>query len=411
MATVDVDLGVNSSNTYSIAGKQLKFNAEDDIKPYLEDLGNRKELKKLDFSGNTLGIEASKALSETILQHKDTLVEVDFSDIYTGRLNTEIPKSLGFLLPALLKLPNLKLINLSDNAFGLQTIDPIEDFISKAISIEHLILSNNGMGPFAGSRIGSSLFKLYVAKKEANKSSLKTFICGRNRLENGSINYLSIGLRNHKDLSTVKLYQNGIRPAGISKLVSQGLSHSKVLKILDLQDNTITLSGAEAIAQSLSKWDKLSELNLNDSLLNPKGSLVLVNALNEKPKETLKILKLQFNELEQDSLEALTFAIKDNLPNLQLLELNGNRFEEDCDEIKKIISIFEDRGFGEIDELDELEECDSEEEEEEEEDAEEDVLENDADLDQLEEDLIGKAERPDKDVDQIANELAKAHIN
>ena len=107
-------------------------------------------------------------------------------------MNTEIPQSLEYLLPALLKLPNLKLINLSDNAFGLQTIDPIEAYLAKAVSIEHLILSNNGMGPFAGSRIGGSLFKLAKAKKAEGKESLKTFICGRNRLENGSVNYLSV---------------------------------------------------------------------------------------------------------------------------------------------------------------------------------------------------------------------------
>ena len=44
------------------------------------------------------------------------------------------------------------------------------------------------------------LFKLAKAKKAEGKESLKTFICGRNRLENGSVNYLSVGLRNHKDL-------------------------------------------------------------------------------------------------------------------------------------------------------------------------------------------------------------------
>lgn len=98
--------------------------------------------------------------------------------------------------------------------------------MAKAVSIEHLILSNNGMGPFAGSRI-EDLCLLAKAKKAEGKESLKTFICGRNRLENGSVNYLSVGLRNHKDLEVVRLYQNGIRPAGISKLVEQGLSNNK----------------------------------------------------------------------------------------------------------------------------------------------------------------------------------------
>ena len=104
--------------------------------------------------------------------------------------------------------------------FGLQTIDQLKLIWPKLFPSRHLILSNNGMGPFAGVRIGGSLFKLAKAKKEEGKErSLKTFICGRNRLENGSVNYLSVGLRITRIWEVVRLYQNGIRPAGISKLV------------------------------------------------------------------------------------------------------------------------------------------------------------------------------------------------
>ncbi|CCG25522.1 Rna1 GTPase-activating protein [Candida orthopsilosis Co 90-125] len=411
MASIDVELGVTPETTYSIAGKQIKFNSEADIEPYIKELNEVKNVTKIDFSGNTIGIEASKALSEALLKHKDTVVEINFSDLYTGRLNTEIPQSLNYLLPALLKFPNLKLINLSDNAFGLQTIDPIEAYIAKAVSLEHLILSNNGMGPFAGSRIGGSLFKLAKAQIAAKKSSsLKTFICGRNRLENGSVNYLAVGLRNHKDLEVVRLYQNGIRPAGISKLVEKGLSHNKKLKVLDLQDNTITTSGAIKLAESITNWPDLVELNLNDSLLKNKGSLEVVRAFGKNKKENLTVLKLQYNELETDSLAVLADLIGEYLPNLKLLELNGNRFEEDSEHIESIKEVFEKRGFGEIDELDELEELDSDEEEEEEEE-EEDSLEVDLDLEELEKELAGvKLENKDSAVDDIADELSKAHI-
>ena len=75
---------------------------------------------------------------------------------------------------------------------------------------------------------------------------------------------------------------------------------------------------------------------------------------------------------------------------MKFLELNGNRFEEDSEHIDKINGIFEERGYGEIDELDELEELDSEEEEDDEDDeGEDDTLEEDLDLTQLEEELAG----------------------
>lgn len=416
MATVDVELGVTPENTYSIAGKQLKFNSHDDIAPYLKEFEEQDSVFKIDFSGNTIGIEASKSLSESLLKnHKNTIVEINFSDLYTGRLNTEIPQSLSYLLPSLLQLPNLKIINLSDNAFGLQTIDPIEDYLSKAVTIEHLILSNNGMGPFAGERIGKSLFKLSQAKSKASQSSLKTFICGRNRLENGSINYLAIGLRNHKDLEIVRLYQNGIRPIGISKLVSKGLSQNKNLHVIDLQDNTITTKGAIQLSKVIQNWEHLSELNLNDCLLKPKGSLVLIDSLlNGSIKKNLTSLKLQYNELESDALKLLIKVIDKVLPNLQTLELNGNRFGEDSEFIDEINEIFESRGFGAIDDLDDLEELDSDEEDEDEdeEDGEAEQEADEDDLDQLEKELAGiSIEEKDKSVDALASELSQAHIN
>lgn len=411
MASVSVDVGVKPGTTYSLAGKQLKLDTEKDIQSYLVDLTAMDSVSKIDLSGNTIGIDASRALSDAILRHKDSIVEVNFSDLYTGRLNTEIPQSLLYLLPALLQCSNLKIVNLSDNAFGLQTIDPIEDYLGKAVSVEHLILSNNGMGPFAGARIGKSLYKLAQAKKASKLPSLKTFICGRNRLENGSINYLAIGLRNHADLQTVRLYQNGIRPAGIAKLISQGLAQNANLQVLDLQDNTITTSAAIPLSQALVKWKKLTELNLNDCLLKPKGSLVLVDHLHDGDvREHFHTLKLQYNELEGDSLAKLVHVVEKKLPNLKVLELNGNRFDEESDHIEAVGAIFEERGFGELDDLDDLEEVDSEDEEDD--DDENDTFEGaETDLDQLETELAGlSVEDADLSVDEIAGELALTHL-
>lgn len=397
---------MSSSEVFSVAGRQLKLNTVADIAPYVADLGSKVGVTKIDFSGNTIGIEASKELGAAIVKHKDTLVEVNFSDLYTGRLNTEIPKSLNYLLPALLQCSKLTTVNLSDNAFGLQTIDPIEDYLSKAVTVEHLILSNNGMGPYAGARIGKSLYKLAKAKQASGHNSLKTFVCGRNRLENGSINYLSIGLRNHKDLSVVRLYQNGIRPAGVEKLIVLGLSRNKKLQVVDLQDNTLTSRASSALAKTLPEWRELEELNLNDCLLKPKGCLLLAEALAAgQASKQLSTLKLQYNELEPDSLAKLAVAVQNSLTNLKHLELNGNRFEEELEDLEAIRTAIDENSSGEIDELDDL---DSDEEDVSDEEDNEDTFEDfDASLSDLELELsASKAE----DVDELTEKLSEAHI-
>ncbi len=408
-----VQVVTTAENTYSIAGKQLKLTTYEDVAEICKEIEQVKGLTTVDLSGNTIGIEALEALSKALLTHKDSIADVEFSDIYTGRLNTEIPQSLGHLLPALLQMTNLQKLNLSDNALGLQAIEPIESYLAQAVTLEHLILSNNGMGPFAGARIGTALFKLAQLKIKQGKPSLKTFVCGRNRLENGSIDRLAVGLRNHEDLEVVRLYQNGIRPAGIAKLIKHGLVKNRKIKVLDLQDNTLTPRALEALAEALPGWAMLSELNLNDCLLKAKGSLRLLESiLHGEEKRELTHLKLQYNELDERSLRVLVKVINDKLPNLQTLELNGNTFDEEIEALEQINDIFDERGFGRLDELDDLEELDSDEEDDDEDDeGSSDKLPEDADLDEVERVLKGiDVSKEEQEVDELVGELEKTHI-
>ncbi|KAH3669067.1 hypothetical protein OGAPHI_001663 [Ogataea philodendri] len=380
-----IDLGIKPEETYSITNKGIKFDTLSDIKPYLDELSSKKDLKLIDISGNTISPECSKHLAQEIKKFSSTLLHLNLQDIYTSRDKNEIPASLSEFFPVILESPSLKVLNLSDNALGQDTIDILEDFLSKAKSLEHLILTNNGLGPFSGARVGKALYKLAKLKEKENSPPLKTFWCGRNRLENGSVDYLAIGFKANTHLEEIKLYQNGIRPQGIAKLISQGLAHLKNLQVLDLQDNTFTVPGSLALASVLPNWPQLIELNVNDCLLKSAGSLKVVEKLAELKDSKIQTLKLQYNELETDSLEILARAVG-SLEALKLLELNGNRFEEDSELIDKITEVFEERGFGELDELDDLEEPDSDEEDEDE-DEEEGDQEEDVDLADLEAEL------------------------
>ncbi|OWB80463.1 hypothetical protein B5S32_g4741 [[Candida] boidinii] len=405
MTTVyNIDLNIPKEETFSIANKALKLDTEEHIDPIIKDLKNFKIIKKLDISGNTFSPLASKKLVENLNEYKNDLIDVNLQDIYVSRDKDEIPASLKEFFPFFLNCPNLRVLNLSDNAFGQDTIEVLEDFISKAVSLEHLILTNNGLGPFSGARIGKALYNLSKAKSLAQENdsnkppiSLKTFWCGRNRLENGSIDYLSIGLRSHKNLEEIKLYQNGIRPIGIAKLITHGLSKIQSLKTIDLQDNTFTIKGSVALANSIENWENLIELNINDCLLKPKGCLNFIESLKIlKFNSNIKILKLQYNELDSECLQILSAILNDKLPNLIKLELDGNRFEEDDEYLVKIQDIFEERGV-ELDELEDLEEPDSDEEDEDE----------DEDDEEAED---GEAEDEDKSLDELEKELAAAHI-
>uniref|UniRef100_A0A060T6X8 ARAD1C17160p n=1 Tax=Blastobotrys adeninivorans TaxID=409370 RepID=A0A060T6X8_BLAAD len=397
-----------TEKTFSLEGKALKLDTEADIAPHLEGLTT--DVTKVVFKGNTIGVEASQALADKLKTLKDLEV-ADLSDIYTGRLREEIPKSLDIILTALLNCKKLHTIDLSDNAFGIATIDPLESFLAKHTPLEHLILANNGFGPEAGSRIGKALVKLAEAKKELGEDSpkLETVVCGRNRLENGSMEAWAEFLSAHGTIKELRLYQNGIRQEGIEHLFLHGLSASPHLEKLDLQDNTFTLRGATALSKTVASWNGLKELQISDCLLTAKGGEAFGRALLEcSGLHTLEVLKLQYNEIDANGLKLLIDAIAKNMPNLKALELNGNRFPEDHEHIDSLNQIFEDRGFGELDELDDMEEetddeDEDEDEEEEEEEQERESITRDADAAESE----NVAPEKSKTVDDLADQIAK----
>ncbi|KAF3763827.1 hypothetical protein M406DRAFT_332277 [Cryphonectria parasitica EP155] len=71
------------------------------------------------FSGASLCVRACGALAKCSLRYKKTLLALDFCDVFSARLTSEIAPALDAFVPAFLKLPSLELIRLSKNAFGL----------------------------------------------------------------------------------------------------------------------------------------------------------------------------------------------------------------------------------------------------------------------------------------------------
>lgn len=224
----------------------------------------------------------------------------------------------------------------------------------------------------------------------------------------------------HTGIKTIKMVQNGIRQEGITHLLTEGLRHAKGIQVLDLQDNTFTLMGAKALASVTPGWTQIQELGVGDSLLSAKGGLAVAAALAKGENTKLEILRLQYNDITAKGLEAFSKAAKDALPALKKIELNGNKFSEEDQSVMLLRELLEGRkekfagGVVVEDEwgLDSLSDLEDESEEEEEEEEEEEA-------EELREKLLEEAEeaqeepvaqKKDKDVDELAEELDKATI-
>ncbi|KAI1304738.1 hypothetical protein F5Y03DRAFT_166634 [Xylaria venustula] len=413
---------------FSLEGKGLKLDTAEDLEPHISPLRELQDVEEVRVLGNTLGIGACKLLGE-VLATKKTLKVANLADIFTGRLLNEIPEALSHLLTSILNLPNLRTINLNDNAFGLNTQEPLIAFLSSHVPLQHLYLNNNGLGPHAGINIANALSKLHAKKEEARKAGqdvpdLETVICGRNRLENGSMLAWAETFRLHNKVKVIKMVQNGIRQEGISLLLSEGLNHATGLEILDLQDNTFTVVGARALTKVVPLWTNILELGIGDSLLSAKGGVLLAGALSKGQNKKLETLRLQYNDITTVGVKDLSTAAEKALPALRRIELNGNKFSEDDESIVALQELLEKRkeeiggdildedAWG-VDSLSDLEELDSDEEEEEEEEEEEISTEERAE--KLVKDAEEAQEEPtvqlkDREVDELANKLQKTNI-
>jgi Ran GTPase-activating protein 1 len=333
----------------------------------------------------------------------------NFADIFTGRLISEIPDALTAICDALIDKSSLVEVNLSDNAFGGRSVDPMVPFITQNRSFQIFRLNNNGLGPAGGEVIANALRESARLSKAAGvKSNLRTVICGRNRLENGSSAAWADAFAEHGTLEEVRMVQNGIRMEGVINL-ARGLSQNPNLKHIDLQDNSFStegqLEGVAAWAKALSSWPELDTLNLSDCILSAKGEVpTLISSLIEGSNPKLKTLIIQNNNLETQTFEAIADAISSSLKNLMRLEVQWNDHEEDDEHIERLHDSLKQRGGRLIA---------TEDDEEEEEGAEEEDDEEKAEGPVVAAALNEKAQEPEKQdntADDLADALSKVKI-
>jgi Ran GTPase-activating protein 1 len=260
----------------------------------------------------------------------------DFADIFTGRLISEIPQALSAICDALKDKPSLVELNLSDNAFGGRSVDPMVPFLTHNRSFSVLKLNNNGLGPAGGAVVAGALLEsARLSEKEGKRSNLKVVICGRNRLENGSAPTWADAFAAHGTLEHVSMPQNGIRQEGMTSL-ARGLAKNAGLRILELQDNAVNVDGSDggtrAFAAALPAWPALEKLDFSDCVLAHEGDdapPAILDVLAQGKHVKLHTLQLQNNNLGTESFTLLAETVLPKAPALKRLEMQWNEVEED----------------------------------------------------------------------------------
>uniref|UniRef100_A0A2K6RXB0 Ran GTPase-activating protein 1 n=1 Tax=Rhinopithecus roxellana TaxID=61622 RepID=A0A2K6RXB0_RHIRO len=346
---------------------------------------------QLSFKGKSLKLNTAEdgeflevvVLNSYWLSGSFCYIRCHWSDMFTGRLRTEIPPALISLGEGLITAgAQLVELDLSDNAFGPDGVQGFEALLksSACFTLHELKLNNCGMGIGGGKILAAALTECHRKSSAQGKPlALKVFVAGRNRLENDGATALAEAFRVIGTLEEVHMPQNGINHPGVTAL-AQAFAVNPLLRVINLNDNTFTEKGAVAMAETLKTLRQVEMINFGDCLVRSKGAVAIADAIRGGlPK--LKELNLSFCEIKRDAALAVAEAMADKTE-LEKLDLNGNTLgEEGCEQLQEVLegfnmakvlaSLSDDEDEEEEEEGEEEEEEAEEEEEEEEEDEEE----------------------------------------
>uniref|UniRef100_A0A673J2R4 Ran GTPase-activating protein 1 n=1 Tax=Sinocyclocheilus rhinocerous TaxID=307959 RepID=A0A673J2R4_9TELE len=314
----------------SYKGQGLKLDNAQSVEKMVKAIEEFDGLRALRLEGNTIGVEAAQTIAKA-LEKKSNLQCCHWSDMFTGRLRAEIPPALVSLGDALITAgTRLKVLDLSDNAFGPDGVKGIEKLLKSTAchTLQEL-----------GRHCCILAAALTVCHKESSALGaplqLKVFIAGRNRLENDGATALAQAFQLIGSLEEVHMPQNGINHLGVTALAT-AMQHNPQLRVLNLNDNTFTKRGAIAMAQALKHLRNVQVINFGDCLVRSEGASAIAETLREGL-PILKELNLSFGEITEGAALEVARSVQ-HKDQFEKLDLNGNSLGEGgCENLREVM--------------------------------------------------------------------------
>ena len=275
---------------------------DDGVIKIAQSLCKHSKLKLINLQSNNITEEAAKALASTISSN------TGLEELYLG--NNQLQLGVIKIATALKSISSLKVLDFNNNNIPEQVADELAAAIRVNNSIEKLWLSDN--------HLGSSTVMIVNALKEISTLKELNLNGNKNRSEELAPALASIIAKN-KLMEILSLSDNNLNDDGVIKIALSLCKHS-ALKVFNLQNNNITEETAEALASVVSSNNGLEELYLCNNQLQL-GAIKLATAL--KTISSLKVLDLENNTITEHAADELEAAIKANT-SLQYLRLSEN---------------------------------------------------------------------------------------
>lgn len=302
---------------FDISKGQRSFIEVDEVEELLKPLmepGNC--YTKICFSNRSFGLGAARAAKPILESLKSRLQEADLSDFVAGRPEAEALEVMN-LFSAALEGCILRSLNLSDNALGEKGIRAFEKLFKSQCSLEELYLMNDGISEEAAQAVCElipSTDKLKVLKFHNNMTG-----------DEGAIAISEIVKRSPL-LEDFRCSSTRVGSEGGSALC-EALGSRKYMKKLDLRDNMYGVEAGLVLSKALSKHSNLKELYLSYLNLEDEGVIAISNALKESA-PSLEVLEMAGNEITIEAVPCLAACIVEKKL-LNKLNLSENELKDE----------------------------------------------------------------------------------
>ena len=220
------------------------------------------------------------------------------------------------------KSKGLQLLHVANASLTAKSLTHLLEGLGIHCSVRELNLSSNGFGP-AGA---SALVKFLETQSRAIKHKVMPFLdrvdLSNNELGDDGTTQLTRAIASKKSqlhVVDLKLSSNTIGPGGIETLMSKLLQKHELLS-LSLDKNNIGDQGCQLVAASLHTMRSLARLNLSFNQIGSRGINSLMRSLVAC--ESVTFLGLSGNILRISGAIALAFTLSQH-PRLEELDLDN----------------------------------------------------------------------------------------
>ena len=263
-------------------------------------------LKLLKLDGNYITTQAADGIAAVI--NNNLLLQI--VSLGNNKLGTE---GVIKIAKALRNLKHLNMLGLDDNGITDKAANAIADVIHSNTELEELLLNDNNLQ--------SNGMKV-ICENARHIKSFKVLLLQNNSITEEAADDLAAMIINNPLLENFDVSNNKMRSIGLIKVV-QALKTVSCLKVLSINSVQITDDAAKDIAHVITINLALEKVLLSNNRLR-ENTNIITNALQLL--DSLRLLQLEDNCITVQAADGIAAVINNN-PSLQIVFLGKNKLE------------------------------------------------------------------------------------